>query len=160
MYYYRRVYNIETTTVAAAIVPLNRIKRSLIYVASITAAHYSRLVKSVDNTHTHAHTRSRVYTLRTCVLCVLCVSCVCVRLGQKRPGNNEISANVRGTGKLRRYVVGGGGICSMARDHVVFHRPSAGVMRFIIHTHIYTKRNVLRYGSTTTTAAAALDRII
>jgi len=88
---------------------------------------------------------------------------VCVRVGQKRPGNNEISANVRGTGKLRRYVVGGGGggICSMTRDHVVFHRPSAGVMRFIIHTYIiyiYIKRNVLRYGSTTT--AAALDRII
>jgi len=59
-----------------------------------------------------------------------------VRVGQKRPGNNEISANVRGTGKLRRYVVGGGGgICSMTRDHVVFHRPSAGVMRFIIHTY-------------------------
>jgi len=68
----------------------------------------------------------------------VCV-CVCVCVGQKRPGNNEISANVRGTGKLRRYyVVGGGGICSMTRDHVVFHRPSAGVMLFIIHTlHIY-----------------------
>lgn len=96
-----RLYT-ETTTAAAAIVPLNRIKRSLIYVASITAAHYSRLVKSVDNTHALTHSaHARMYTRHVHVFCVFRAR-VCV--GQKRPGNNEISANVRGTGKLRRYV--------------------------------------------------------
>lgn len=82
----------------SVVVPLNRIKRSLIYVASITAAHYSRLVKPVHNkrTRTHKHIRTRVGHY-------VHVMCVCKRVGQKRPGNNEISANVRGTGKLRRY---------------------------------------------------------
>lgn len=106
--YYRRVYTETTTAVAAAIVPLNRIKRSLIYVASITAAHYSRLVKSVDNTHARTQ-RARVCVCIQSLYVPTCVtrSRVCVRaasIGQKRPGNNEISANVRGTGKLRRYM--------------------------------------------------------
>lgn len=94
-----------------------------------------------------------VVILRT-YACYGCV-CVCVRaasIGQKRPGNNEISANVRGTGKLRRYIIcsgrcGDGGICSMTRDHVVFHRPYAGVMRVSLYKRIYSmnvKRNVLR----------------
>jgi len=93
--------------VAAAIVPLNRIKRSLIYVASITAAHYSRLVKSVDNTHARTqHARVCVYGRYTRTY--VCYACVrAASTGQKRPGNNEISANVRGTGKLRRYTCSG-----------------------------------------------------
>lgn len=82
-----------------------------------------------------------------CVTCIrvffflssVCSIYACKRGGQKRPGNNEISANVRGTGKLRRYTVGGRSnlrkLFNDSRSRLpFFDRPSAGVyVRFIIY---------------------------
>lgn len=143
---------------AAAIVPLNRIKRSLIYVASITAAHYSRLVKSVDNTHARTqHARVCVCIRSLYVPIRVLRASVCVRaasIGQKRPGNNEISANVRGTGKLRRYIIMQWAV--WRRRHLFNDSRSrrfpptlcAGVMRVSLYKLIIystnVKRNVLR----------------